>query len=328
MTGRLRAGMVVGSSVAALFLVSCGGSPPQNRAPVVHQNRHSTTTTASGFVAQSSSVPQATVSDGRSDCGNMTIDKPTGARWVCSFDDEFDGSTLSTSRWDVQDTALTGYRSGDECYLNSPGTVSVSGGVLNLTAHRAPSPFTCQSPVGSYPTRYTSGMVTTYLKFSQTYGYFEVKAAFAPTAVSGIQSSLWLWPVNRNAYGRTFPDSGEIDFAEWFSSDPTLAIPTIHYNAVDGTDPNATTNSCHVTDPSVFNTYGVEWTPDSMTILIDGRTCMVDDWSPAAPERSPAPFNLPFFLNLTQAIGVGDNEVSSRTPFPATLRVDWVRVWR
>jgi hypothetical protein len=55
---------------------------------------------------------------------------------------------------------------------------------------------------------------------------------------------------------------------------------------------------------------------------------MVDDWSPAAPERSPAPFNLPFFLNLTQAIGVGDNEVSSRTPFPATLRVDWVRVWR
>ncbi len=327
MYGRRRAGLTIGFVVMAVALVACdAGSPSPGQ--VERHGGTSTTTTAPGLVAHTPSVSQSTASDGRSDCGGVPPVTPSGTGWECSFDDEFDGSSLSASHWDVQDTALTGYRSGDECYLDNPANVSVSGGVLNLTARRAATPFTCQSPVGNYTTRYTSGMVTSYLKFSQTYGYFEVKAAFPATAVSGVQSSLWLWPVNRNAYGRTFPASGEIDFTEWFSSEPTLAIPTIHYDPIDGTDPNATTTSCRVADPSAFNTYGLLWTPDSMTIVIDGRTCLVDDWAPAPPERSPAPFDLPFFLNLTEAIGVGTNEVSSHTPFPATMRIDWVRVWR
>jgi hypothetical protein len=43
---------------------------------------------------------------------------------------------------------------------------------------------------------------------------------------------------------------------------------------------------------------------------------------------SPAPFDQPFFLSLTQALGVGTNSPTASTPLPATTLVDYVRVWK
>ena len=37
----------------------------------------------------------------------------------------------------------------------------------------------------------------TYQRFSQTYGFFEVRAKFPNVTVPGLQSTLWLWPVNK-----------------------------------------------------------------------------------------------------------------------------------
>ena len=48
----------------------------------------------------------------------------------------------------------------------------------------------------------------------------------------------------------------------------------------------------------------------------------------AAPQVKPTPFNHPFFMILTQSLGMGANEFSpSSTPLPATTKVDWVKVW-
>jgi beta-glucanase (GH16 family) len=259
----------------------------------------------------------------------VTLYKEDGTPWICTFDDEFDGTSLNDRSWTVVRTAANGYHSGNECFVGSPQTVSVSGGTLNLTARRTAT-FVCSNPAGDFTTQYIGGSVTTDHKFSQAYGEFEIKARFPDARVSGLQSALWLWPANRDAYGSIFPDSGEIDITEWFSSDPSLAIPTIHYNPSGGpgADPDATTTKCQVANPARFNTYGVIWTPSSMIILVDGQTCLVDDWVPASPETKPEPFNLPFFVNLTQALGVGDNSPSGSTPLPATMQIDWVRVWR
>jgi hypothetical protein len=44
------------------------------------------------------------------------------------------------------------------------------------------------------------------------------------------------------------------------------------------------------------------------------------------PSTGSEPFNEPFFIALTQALGVGTNAFSSTsTPLPATTEVDWVR---
>jgi beta-glucanase (GH16 family) len=282
-----------------------------------------------GFMAQTSTVPQTTTSDGKSDCGGVTRLKANGSPWTCSFDDEFDGTTLNTSKWNVLTTASTGYVSGSECYVNNPNNVSVSGGTLNLTLIKT-APFTCHGLGGaSMQTSYTAGMVDSLGLFSQTYGDFEVKAKFPAATVQGLQTSLWLWPVNANKYGSTWPASGEIDIAEWYSQYPNLAIPYIHYNPAGGpqADKNVTNDYCNVSNTAGYNTYGAIWTPQSITILIDGQTCLVDNWNPAYPLVKPAPFNMPFFMCLTAAMGIYSNAPVPGTQLPATSNIDYVRVW-
>jgi beta-glucanase (GH16 family) len=294
-------------------------------APTTAHPRTAAPTTALPTTTSTAAAPApaaATTSDGG--CGGQPTVDVDGQTWQCSFDDEFNGATLDTSKWVVQQTADGGYHSGLECFEDSPDNVSLSGGTLNLTAEEAASSFLCPGePL--YYTQYTSGMVSTYQHFTQTDGLFEVRAKISGATTQGLQSSFWLYPA-KSTYG-AWPASGEIDIAELFSQYPTLAIPFVHYNN-SASDPEATNDHCAIGDPSQFHTYAVQWTPQSLTFLYDGQACLVDHWSSASPLIDPAPFNEPFYICLTQALGIGTNEfIPGTTPLPATTSIDWVRVW-
>ena len=271
--------------------------------------------------------PGSQTTDSSSGCG-PAIQKSSGGYWQCTFFDNFDGSGLDSSKWIPQRTATSGYMSGpDACYVDDPSNISISNGTLKLTARKEATPFSCGDPSGNFTTQYTSGMVTTYDRFSQAYGRFEIRAKVPAAQVRGLQSSLWLWPADPAKYG-AWPGSGEIDVAEMFSEYPDRAVPYIHYNAA-GTDPNVTNTSCLISNLAAFHTYAVEWTPDSIKIIYDGHTCLVDIPNPAAPLTGDQPFDQPFIVALTQALGIGDNAFDpASTPLPATTEVDYVRVWK
>ena len=130
---------------------------------------------------------------------------------------------------------------------------------------------------------------------------------------------MWLYPQTLT-YG-AWPDSGEIDFAEFYSEYPGLDVPYIHY-ADSSTDPNATSYDCLI-NQDAFNTYGVDWTPTSITVLYNGQPCLVD-----TPSTGSEPFDQPFFIALTQALGVGTNAFTPGvTQLPATTQIDWARAW-
>ena len=153
-------------------------------------------------------------------------------------------------------------------------------------------------------------MVSTYQRFNQAYGLFEFRAKISGATTHGLQSSFWLYPAHLT-YG-AWPVSGEIDIAELFSQ----------------YDPDATNDECVIGNPSQFHTYAVEWTPQSMAFVYDGTTCLVDQWNAGWPRVDPEPFNQPFYVCLTQALGIGTNLfIPGTTPLPATTSVDWVRVW-
>lgn len=253
-------------------------------------------------------------------CGAMVV-KDNGSGWVCTFVDNFDGNKLDTSKWIAQQTYTSGYQNGGECFVNSPNNVSVSGGALYLTTRRETSSFQCQYPGGSYQTRYTSGMVSTYGRFAQTYGRFEIRAKFPAAKVAGLQSALWLWPVDPYKYG-AWPGSGEIDIAEFYSQYADRVIPYLHYNSVSD-DATLTNNYCMISNVSAFHSYVAEWTPTAITIKYDGQTCMSHTLSGGSQ-----PFDQPFMVALTQALGQGSNAVTDSTPMPATTAVDYVRVWK
>jgi beta-glucanase (GH16 family) len=308
------------STAPALSDVVAAADPTPSHATTTVHNVTTTSTTSARTA--STSTTSTTAASNQSDCGGTA---PLPGNWLCTFDDEFNGTSLDTTKWIVQQTATSGYTAGPDCYVDSANNVSVSGGTLNLTVRKEAAPFTCSDPFGNFTTSYTSGMVSTDYRFSQTYGLFEVRARLPATTIKGLQETFWLWPVDSTKYG-SWPASGEIDFAEFYSQYSNLDIPYIHYNAA-GTDPNVTAYNCTI-NVGQFNTYGLEWTPTTLTVLDNNQTCLVDTWNPALPLSKPEPFNQPFFIALTQALGVDTNAFEpGTTPLPATTQIDWVRAW-
>jgi len=300
------------------------------------------TTNLQALLGSSSSTGGSTTSGGNTtsgtnddDCGGSTVLKSDGTTWTCSFDDEFNGTSLDTTKWTPLTTAASGFRNGPECYVDSPDTINVSGGSLNLTARQLATPMTCNDGAHStFTTDYESGSVDTLGTFSQTYGRFDVRAKFPAATVKGLQSSLWMWPTNEATHGTS---SGEIDIAEEYSQYPDRAIPYLHYipaGTITGalgynkSGTNVVTNNyCTVNNVNAFHDYVATWTPTYIQIQFDGQTCMTDYYQ--SNLGGSAPFDVPFFMVLTQALGIGTNAFDpATTPLPATTSIDYVRAWK
>jgi beta-glucanase (GH16 family) len=314
------------------------GAPSDERmAPLRNPLRHcalatiltavlAVSTFAGATSAPAAGTGAAVIEPAAPQCG-AAVAKAGGGVWICSFADEFQGRFIDTTKWTVQQTANSGYHSGAECFVNRAANASVKNGALNLTVRKESAPFTCKDPLGDYRTQYTSGMVSTWGKFTQAYGRFEVRAKLPAAKIKGLQESFWLWPADATKYGPSWPMSGEIDIAEIYSQYPDRAIPYIHYvPAVP--DANVTNNYCMISDITKFHSYVAEWTPTEITVIYDGHTCLVDRWSAALPLVGSQPFDQPFMIVLTQALGITTNEFNpATTPLPATTQVDYVRIW-
>lgn len=269
------------------------------------------------------STPRVAAGAADAACGGERPRKPSGARYACTFTENFDGDQLDRSRWMVQETWFSGMTSGDrDCYVDSPRTVTVGDGAAHISAEKLADPFTCSSPYGDFTTQRIAGTIATRGAFAQTFGRFEFRARFPASTRPGAHAALWLYPAD-NTYG-AWPRSGEIDVAEWLSGDADRVYPAARY----APDPLRPQGSCPLRSPASWHRYGVEWTRHAMRFLLDGRVCLVRHWAPSAPLTTPEPFDQPFYVVITQASGILDNAPTSTTPAHAQLDVDWVRVWR
>jgi beta-glucanase (GH16 family) len=256
----------------------------------------------------------------RSACG-PALPKPGGGVWACTFADEFDGASLDRTRWVPQTNFATGTKSASSrsCHVDDAGNVAVRQGNLQLTVRRARTPVVCDGG----PAHYTSGSVSTYQRFSQQYGRFEARIKNTPTTRPGLHEAFWLWPDDRVPSGVRWPAAGEIDIAETRSVHPGLAVPYLHYTASDNGGPRPGVNTawdCKV-ERGVYNTYVLTWTPTTLTIDVNGRTCLVN----TSGDRA---FKKPYIAILTASLGRGRNAVAPNAALAATMSVDYLRVWR
>jgi hypothetical protein len=105
-----------------------------------------------------------------------------------------------------------------------------------------------------------------------------------------------------------------------YSQYPDRAIPAIHHWNPEA--PVVSNNYCYL-DPSEYHDYVLEWSAERLVISYDGKVCL----DHAIPEGSTH-FDQPYFLLLTQALGVGTNDFrADTTPLPASTVIDHVRVW-
>lgn len=260
-------------------------------------------------------------------CGSDQPRKASGEAWRCAFADEFDGDSLDRTKWLPQQTAVSGIKSGPGCIVDDEDNVFVADGSLHLSARREDQPFTCRNPNGDSTTEFTNGSVTSYGRFSQAFGRYEFRARFPDVSVAGLHGALWLYPIVER-YG-AWPQSGEIDVAEVYSRYPDRAIPFVHYKTADPNNLTVTNTGCKL-NPAEFHTYLLEWTTSTIKISYDGNVCLNHTIAPAWPLAAPLPFGRPFAVILTQVQGGdGTNKfVPDSTPLPATMQVDYVRIWK
>jgi beta-glucanase (GH16 family) len=241
-----------------------------------------------------------------------------------TFDDEFNNLSLwngssgtwATTYWwqDQTGNGATLASNGEqEWYVNdrygptsSVRPWNVSGGVLTLTAAKASPEISAQ--IDGY--QYTSGLLNTYHSFSQTYGYFEMKAQLP--AGQGIWPAFWLLPEDGS-----WPP--ELDIFEVIGSDPTKLVTTAHSNA-NGThtfNPVGTT----VPDTSAgYHTYAVDWEADKITWYFDGKAVHT--------EATPADMHKAMYVMTNLAVGgYWPGNVDGGTPLPADMKIDYVRAW-
>jgi beta-glucanase (GH16 family) len=177
---------------------------------------------------------------------------------------------------------------------------SVQGGVLEITAE--PSPPDIAHRIGGY--RYISGLITTQPSFSQTYGYFEMRARLP--AGKGLWPAFWLLPADQ-----TWPP--EIDVMESIG-DPGHIYMTSHSKAgTQGVEARIA--------PSGFHIFAVSWDANQLIFYIDGEE----------RGRVPTPYDMHKAMFILANLAVGGTWPGApdrSTRFPATYAIDYIRAYK
>jgi beta-glucanase (GH16 family) len=240
-----------------------------------------------------------------------------------AWSDEFNGPAAkppAASRW-IHDIGAWGHTNKElETYTNSPANASLDGqGHLAIVARR----HTETGPYGR--TKYTSARLETQGLFSATYGLVEARMKIP--AGTGLWPAFWMLGNDIKTAG--WPASGEIDVLEALGQHPAVAHGFI--NGPSGGASHYTVGRSVVSATSLasgFHTYAIRWSRNSITWLLDGVP-----YGTTTPQNLPPGarwvFNRPFHLLLNLAVG-GDwgGPPNSSTRLPATLLVDWVRVYQ
>jgi beta-glucanase (GH16 family) len=212
---------------------------------------------------------------------------------VPTFADEFDGATLNYSKWSPHPPGKL-VLSGRQEWL--PEAVDISGGQAHITARKT-------------QTGYTSGIITTFGTFAQTYGRFEIR--FRMPAGRGLEPLLRLLPVPSG-------DTPSIDIMNATGSDPAKALFANRWT--DGRVDRDYTGSYKVADLSAgFHVIAVEWDEEKIVWLVDGveRFQSFD----GVPHQ-------PMYLAVSLAVASEQaGEPDAQTGFPALLDIDYVRVF-
>lgn len=242
---------------------------------------------------------------------------PTAQGWKLFWSDEFNTLGLAdNSKWKY-DTGGHGWGNNElqnYTYADTSNAI-VKNGVLHITALR--------KTVGT--NAYTSAKLITKEKQLFKYGRIEVNAKLP--AGRGIWPAIWM--LGDNIHEAGWPLCGEIDIMEHVGFNKDSVFGSVHtqsYNHIAGTQ---TTKGLFISNTyTAFHTYGIEWTPEKIEFFIDRNKYL--QFQNQHKTNKEWPFDNPFYLILNVAVGGnwGGQKGIDETIFPATMQVDYVRVYQ
>ncbi len=255
---------------------------------------------------------------------------PPDPVWVQVWSDEFDGAagaSIDGTKWgnDISDgcqQGICGWGNEErEYYTNASENISLNGqGQLMIVARQAPAGLTCYyGPCG-----YTSAKITTRGKVLASPGRVEARIKLP------VGQGLWpaFWMLGSNFPTTPWPACGEIDIMENKGSQPATSSSAVHGPGYFGATPFAHANVlAGGTLSDDYHIFAVEWDAAHIRFFVDGNA-HYGITRDAVATFGPWVFDQPFFLILNLAVGGHfDGNPSSDAIFPATMLVDYVRVY-
>jgi beta-glucanase (GH16 family) len=230
-----------------------------------------------------------------------TNDGPS-ADWQLVFADEFVGAELDLAKWNVRDP--WGKERNQELQAYVPNAFELRDGVLSIVARKRMAHY------DGKVRQFTSGMMTTYRKFDQQFGRFEVRCR-VPRG-NGMWPAVWMLPMPLD-----WPP--EIDILEVLGHEPTKLYTTHHWR--EGNYKQADTGITTGADLSAdFHVFATEWDAGKIVWTVDGKERF------RSVKSIP---QVPMFLLLNLAVGGHWGKApDDTTPFPAAFEIDYVRVYQ
>jgi beta-glucanase (GH16 family) len=254
-----------------------------------------------------------------------------GQSWTIIWSDEFNGpaGAPDSSNWKFETGNNNGWGNAEleyycpptnnnlPCNTSSPNAFLDGSGNLVIQAIHTPS--------GTW----TSARMKTEGLHEFQYGRIEARMQL-PTG-AGLWPAFWMLGTNIGSVG--WPTCGEQDIMEWVPQyTPTTTSSTVHgpgYSGGSGIGSRFTFPGGGRVDDAGFHTYGVIWSQDQMQFYRDDYTQPFLTVTPAnLPAGKQWAFNHPFFILLNLAVGGNfPGPPNNATPSPATVLVDYVRVY-
>jgi beta-glucanase (GH16 family) len=222
--------------------------------------------------------------------------------WKLTFHDEFDGRALDLQKWNPNDP--WGRERNVELQAYVKDAFVVSNGVLRVQAEKRKALYAGKQR------SYTSGMMTTYGKFSQQYGRFEIRCR-VPKG-KGMWPAFWLLP---DPLG--WPP--EIDVLEILGHEPDKIYMTHHFRGEQRKRASSGGSWKGPDFSADFHEFAVEWSSEQIVWFVDGK------------ERFRSTKTIPqtkMYLLVNLAVG-GDwpGAPNENTVFPSAFEVDYIRAY-
>ncbi|QEG02645.1 Kappa-carrageenase precursor [Stieleria maiorica] len=273
---------------------------------------------------------------------NVPLSATDADQWRIRWDrsDDFNGNEVDWKKWNKSPENFGAW------VWDNENNVAVSGGVLQITMRRLPTPV---AKGGRPPTPYTSGMLKSHVTGS--YGYYEARLKGAPL-FPGVCPSFWLYSkIDDSIVTAGQTRYSEVDIVELtqrgdrVAGNERIADCNLHAILANGKPgmpgrewhrPNDERFKAEQANESRlpfdprddFHTYGCEVTPETITWYIDGKPIGQKQnryWHREMNVALSLGLRPPYSTYTVK--GFVPSDVEGNDEFPTTMKVDYVRVW-
>jgi beta-glucanase (GH16 family) len=242
---------------------------------------------------------------------------PVDGDWVQTLDSEFKGPTLDDKVWGTQ-LSWSGTLP-DWTHRFSKDNLLFEDGVLKIKCERR------TGHAYDDPTKltrdYTTGIITTFNKWTQAYGYFEARIKL-PTA-RGLWPVFWTMPDRGSGDRETTYNGGmEFDIEEYLTEwGPGRYNTAVHWDGY-GKDHKSWANNQNYYGPTAdgWHNWGLLWEPGKLTWYCDGLK--------KAEFKSPRIGSVPEELILDVQMGGWATKNVDQEHLPDYMQIAYVRAWQ